>query len=287
MPSAQIDSQTPNGTTVKLAMKSAFYIGHVFHKRFFPKEHAFTYPLYMNFIDLDEVELLNTKYWWFSSHRWAPLQLKTSDYFRNEPTHTSVLTTDAGNFLKTQTIAVANSLGADVSTISRVGVLAQLRCFGIYFSPINFFFLYEGDTAKYLISEVSNTPWNKSHCYLIDLTSPTPTEKAFHVSPFMDLDMEYRWRVKEPTASTEINIENWRQHLLFTASFSATRYDISAKKISAVFLRWPIVSLSIVRAIYWQAFKLYLKRIRYVPYQIKASASSTLSTRKPNIKRKL
>lgn len=286
MPNAQIDSQTAHGTTIKPAMKSAFYIGHVFHKRFFPKEHAFTYPLYMNFIDLDEVELLNTKYWWFSSHRWAPLQLKISDYFSNEPTHTSVLTTNAGNFLKNHAIAVANSLGADVSTINRVCVLAQLRCFGIYFSPINFFFLYEGETAKYLIAEVSNTPWNKSHCYLIDLMSPIPTEKAFHVSPFMDLDMEYRWRVKEPTASTEINIENWRQRLLFTASFSATRYEINAKKITAVFLRWPIVSLSIVRAIYWQAFRLCLKRIRYVPYQTNALSSPTTSISKPKTKGK-
>jgi len=126
MPNAQIDSQTADGRTIKLAMKSAFYIGHVFHKRFFPKEHAFTYPLYMNFIDLDEVELLNTKYWWFSSQRWAPLQLKTSDYFSNEPIHTSVLTTNAGNFLKTHAIAVANSLGADVNTINRVCVLALL-----------------------------------------------------------------------------------------------------------------------------------------------------------------
>jgi len=286
MPKAQVDSQTAHDTSIKPAMKSAFYIGHVFHKRFFPKEHAFTYPLYMNFIDLDEVELLNTKYWWFSSHRWAPLQLKQSDYFSNEPTHSKAKTTNAGRFLKTRAIAVANALGASVGTINRVCVLAQLRCFGIYFSPINFFFLYEDETAKYLIAEVSNTPWNRSHCYLIDLMSPTPTEKAFHVSPFMDLDMEYRWCVKEPTESTEIIIENWRQRLLFTASFSATRYDISAKKISAVFLRWPIVSLSIVRAIYWQAFRLYLKRIRYVPYQIKASVSSTLSTRKPNTKRK-
>jgi len=286
MPNTQIDSLTGHGTTIKPAMKSAFYIGHVFHKRLFPKEHTFTYPLYMNFIDLDEVELLNTKYWWFSSHRWAPLQLKISDYFSNEPTHTTELTANAGNFLKTNAIAVANALGANVSTINRVCVLAQLRCFGIYFSPINFFFLYENDTAKYLIAEVSNTPWNKSHSYLIDLMSPTPTEKAFHVSPFMDLDMEYRWRVVEPTSSTEINIENWRQRLLFTASFSATRYEINSKKITAVFLRWPIVSLSIVRAIYWQAFRLYLKRIRYVPYQTNAPKSPTSSISKPKTKGK-
>ena len=68
---------------IKNTFKSAFYIGHVFHKRFVPKVHEFTYPLYMNFIDLDEVELLNKKFWWFSSLRWAPLQLKATDYLKN------------------------------------------------------------------------------------------------------------------------------------------------------------------------------------------------------------
>ena len=128
MPSAQIDSQTPNGTTVKLAMKSAFYIGHVFHKRFFPKEHAFTYPLYMNFIDLDEVDLLNTKYWWFSSHRWAPLQLKISDYFSNEPTHTSELTANAGNFLKTNATWLINTASSILASANKGSMALAATC---------------------------------------------------------------------------------------------------------------------------------------------------------------
>ena len=284
MPNAQVTSAHAHAQSIKPTMKSAFYIGQIFHKRFFPKEHQFTYPLYMNFIDLDEVELMHHKFWWFSSKRWAPLQLKVTDYFSHEELSTTVSKADTGDFLKTRAIAIAASLGANVSTINRVCVLAQLRCFGIYFSPVNFFFLYDNEAAKYLVAEVSNTPWNKSHCYLIDLISPMPTEKAFHVSPFMDLDMEYRWHVKEPAASTKIDIESWRERHLFTASFCATRYEINAKKITAVFLRWPIVSLSIVRAIYWQALKLSLKRIRYVPYQTKTQKSPSLSISKSNTK---
>lgn len=286
MPNAHANSASVIDVSMDTAIKSAFYIGQVFHKRVFPKEHQFTYPLYMNFIDLDEVELLQDKFWWFSAKRWAPLQLKANDYFSHEQLPTTVSKANTGQFLKMRAIAIADSLGANVSTINRVCMLAQLRCFGIYFSPVNFFFLYENETAKYLVAEVSNTPWNKSHCYLIDLISPVATEKAFHVSPFMDLDMEYRWQVKEPTTRTEIIIESWREHHLFTASFCATRYNIDAKKITAVLFRWPIVSLSIVRAIYWQALRLYLKGIRYVPYQTKKTESPTLSTSKPNTKSK-
>lgn len=285
MGKAQAQTQAANGRPIKSSIKSAFYIGHVFHKRLFPKEHEFTYPLYMNFLDLDEVASLHRTYWWFSCQRWAPLQLKVSDYFRHE-SPPSASTPDSGLLLKSHAIAVAESLGAQVSNINRVCVLAQLRCFGIYFSPINFFFLYENDTAKYLVAEVSNTPWNKSHCYLIDLMELKPIEKAFHVSPFMDLDMEYRWQVKVPTSSTHITIQSWREQHLFTAAFAATRYEINAKKITAVFLRWPIVSLTIVKAIYWQALKLYLKRIPFVPYQTKTTESPSLSTNNPNTKSK-
>ena len=271
---------------IKNTFKSAFYIGHVFHKRFAPKVHEFTYPLYMNFIDLDEVELLNKKFWWFSSVRWAPLQLKATDYLKNMVSPESDHHSDTGKRLKAATLATAQTLGADVSGVDRVCVLAQLRCFGIYFSPVNFFFLYENNIPKYLIAEVSNTPWNNTHSYLIDLLDPVATEKVFHVSPFMDFDMEYKWQVKVPTSNTKITIENWREQRLFMAVFEAQRYDINTKKLTAIFLRWPIVTLSIVRAIYWQALKLYIKGIRYVPYQTKTTELPKAASGESNSKSK-
>ena len=73
---------------------------------------------------------------------------------------------------------------------------------------------------------------------------------------------------------------------VFMAVFDAQRYDINTKKVTAIFLRWPIVTVSIVRAIYWQAFKLYIKGIRYVPYQTKQQELPTVIAGKPNTKSK-
>lgn len=254
------------------AIKSAFYIGNVFHKRLAPKIHQFNYPLYMMFLDLDEVNYLDKSYWWFSARRWAPLQFKVSDYFQG------LMTVDhsrhhhnPGIDVKMAAITLANNLGADVTAINRVAMLAQLRCFGLYFSPVNFFFLYQDSSAKYLLAEVSNTPWNKKHCYLIDLEKPKSTEKTFHVSPFMDLNMRYHWTIKPPTESTHVSIENWRDNLLFTATFAAQRHAISAPSIRKVLFQWPVVTASIIKGIYWQALKLFLKGIRYVPYQLSVS----------------
>lgn len=263
-------------------LNSGFYIGNVFHKRFTPKIHKFNYPLYMAFLDLDEIEALHSQYWWFSSRRWAPLQLKSSDYFRSIALHASNKNTDKGDVLiktdqsaivgsqlKQTAISIAKILGADVGRVNRVCMLAQLRSFGVYFSPVNFFFLYEGRTAKYLVAEVSNTPWNKKHCYLVDITNPESTSKAFHVSPFFDFNMSYQWSIKPPNKKTFIRIENRNESLLFTAIFSAQRYEINAKTMRKIFFKWPVIAVVIVRRIYWQATKLIVKGIKLVPYQTK------------------
>ena len=54
--------------------------------------------------------------------------------------------------------------------ISKMLMLVQVRCFGLYFSPANFYFCYDkDDNCTQMLAEVSNTPWNERHYYLIDL----------------------------------------------------------------------------------------------------------------------
>ena len=78
----------------------------------------------------------------------------------------------------------------------RVLLLGNVRCMGFYFSPVNFYFCYRQGEARYLLAEVSNTPWNERHYYLLDLAALAPHDKDFHVSPFMGLAMRYHWRIR-------------------------------------------------------------------------------------------
>ena len=44
-----------------LGKKSAIFKGHIRHRRFEPTEHAFSYPIFMLYLDLDELPSLFEK----------------------------------------------------------------------------------------------------------------------------------------------------------------------------------------------------------------------------------
>lgn len=158
-------------------------------------------------------------------------------------------------------------------------MLVQARCFGLYFSPANFFFCYSSDgDCMYMLVEVSNTPWNKRHYYLVDLNNTQPTDKCFHVSPFMDLAMQYHWRVKPPEAENtgvRVHIENRRNadlnsKKLFDVSLSMQALPITTRNMFKVWITLPTMTFKIVAGIYYQALKLFAKRIPFISYQEKS-----------------
>jgi DUF1365 family protein len=247
---------TTNATSVAAPtrpdLKSALFTGQVFHQRYAVAEHGFSYPLYMLAIDLDETERLDRELRWFRSERFAPFSLRRADYLD-----------DASDNLKDATLKKVAELGGQVDDIDRVVLLGQVRCFGIYFSPVNFFFCLKGDEPLYMLAEVHNTPWNETHCYLVNLGNPGATPKRFHVSPFMDLDMRYQWKINWRDDRVVIHIENWRDEKLFDATLTLHKQALTSRSLLSILKQWPVMTLTIVRAIYWQALKLFIKRVPY------------------------
>ena len=241
-------------------MNSSLYVGEISHQRFHPKRHRFSYPFFMWFINLDQVDRLPSLGRWFSTRRWALSRFCRSDYLGdpNQPLADSIRQ------------KMSAMTGHPVS--GPVYGLMNLRTLGIYFSPVNFYYGYShtGEFTHFL-AEVSNIPWNERHQYAHYVAdgrlSPTHT-KAFHVSPFNPLDQYYRWRIHPPgkQIGIELQVHDPRGHI-FSANLSLSHHQLSLGSVKRQLLRKPVMTAFIVGGIYWQALRLYLKGVPYIPYR--------------------
>jgi DUF1365 family protein len=220
-------------------------------------------------LDVDEVENKRGHKGLFGFSWYNPLRFIEKDYLRGEPNSLS-------QRIKTK---VKSLHGHD--QIARILMVAQVRCFGIYFSPVNFYFCYDNnDQCTQMLAEVSNTPWNERHYYLVDLQQveePIISKKVFQVSPFMDLDMSYKWSVKPPQHDENkllVKIENIRtddetgnSQKLFEASLILSKNAFNKRNLLRIWIQLPVMTVNIVLGIYWQALKLYIKKVPFIGYQ--------------------
>lgn len=229
---------------------NALYVGKVFHQRHVPKKHAFNYRIFLFWLALDEIDELCRSVSGMSTARFSVVRYKRSDYLGDpqQPLHQSVLE--------------RMSELADKPLTGRVFMLGQMRTFGMYFSPVNFYYLQQDDGHfSHLLAEVSNTPWNQRHHYLVDLDDQKDCDKAFHVSPFNPMDMQYHWNVKQPGDRLALSLGCSKGEKHFAASLSLKRQPLNSNTLFRVLISLPSMTIKTVLGIYWQALKLYIKGV--------------------------
>lgn len=244
--------------------ESALYFGQVRHRRFMPRAHRFQYSLMQWWLALDELSELGQLSRLFSTdHKWAPLHFNPTDYLRGQ--------WEQAENLQDAVLALCSKLhGAELT--GKVFFLGNLRCWGLFFSPLNCYFIRDTQGAfTHMLAEVSNTPWQQRHYYLVDLSQQLDTRKAFHVSPFNPMDMVYHWHIKPPQQRALIHIAAHRQQCEFDATMALSRQPLNQKAIYNVLKKHPIMSLKIVAGIYWQALKLFIKRVPFYSHPGKSS----------------
>lgn len=242
-------------------LKSALYHGRVRHTRQVPKCHDFTYDVFMLYLDLAEVDRVFHLSRLWSARHWAPARFCRDDFLGSAdvPLDQAVR----------QRIFDATGCRFNGS----IRMLANLRYFGFLMNPLVVYYCFDdSEQLAYMVAEVTNTPWRERHSYVLPCHPNRSVHriafpKALHVSPFNDMDMEYRWRSNTPDDKLGIYLANWRgDRKEFDASLVLSREPISQRSLNQTILRYPFMTAKVGAAIYWQALKLFVKGVPFVAH---------------------
>ncbi|GAB2663738.1 DUF1365 domain-containing protein [Vibrio panuliri] len=230
-------------------MKSALLVGSVRHRRFTPVKHSLSYPLFMPCLDLDELDLVFSHVWGLGDKWWHWARFRREDYLGKGD-------------LKRAVLDKVCELTGDNIADGRVEAVIHLRYLGLYFSPVNFYYIYDCDNQwRYLLAEVSNTPWNERHYYVVPATGNGRYEhdKAFHVSPFNPVEQKYHWMVKPLSSRLHVHLECHREDKEFDATLSMRKQPLSEFALAKKLIVTPVMAVKVTIGIYWHALKLWWK----------------------------
>jgi DUF1365 family protein len=212
----------------------------------------------MMYLDLDELYKVFDGRWLWSARRPAPAWFRRADYLGDpmEP------------------LAEAARDEAELQTGSRpegpVRVLTHLRYFGYVINPVTFYYCFalDGKRVETILAEITNTPWNERHTYALSSAVEDDTttghshrfSKAFHISPFLDMDHSYEWHFSYPGDHLKVHMENNSAGIkTFDATLDLEREEITGASLAKTLVCHPWMTARVGTAIYWQAARLWLK----------------------------
>ena len=256
------------------ALNSCFYEGVVRHRRFSPVSHIFSNRLYLLFIDLNEIDAVFGDRFFYSNRFPNIAQFRRSD-FLGDPSRPLVDCVREAVFQKTDRILNGP-----------IRLLTHVRYFGFVFNPVSVYYCYDesGQNVEAIVAEVTNTPWREKHCYVIPAQGNQKTTrfecaKQFHVSPFMPMDLMYRWRVSHPDQRAVVRLECVDQETsIFEATLVLKRLEFTPFNRLRSIIRFPAMTLQVVIAIYWQALRLWMKKAPFFPHPVSVDKAQSKPT---------
>ncbi len=241
--------------------KNVLIKAKVAHKRLVPSENGFVYNQHYVALNADtckaQLPLL------FSLGRWNLFSFqprKYGDRDSNSP-HKYMR-----NLLKT------HDFPKDL--IQDIFVITQPAFLGWSFNPVSFWFFFDKDgNLRAVLNEVNNTFGEHQKYFafhddfrVIKDDETLSARKVFYVSPFFKVEGSYTFRYKITLKSVAVWINYFVDNdLVFTSSLIGQKKPLTNLSLILSALQIPFANLKTVFLIHWQALKIYLKKIKYVP----------------------
>ena len=251
---------------------SKIYTGKVIHKRFKPKEHYFKYNVFSLLIDLNELEEINKYIKFFSYNKFNIISFYDKDHGDRD-----------GSSIKLWVKKNLRNIGIMTEDIS-IKLLCYPRIFGYVFNPLSTYFIYNKHSELISIFyEVKNT-FGEQHTYIFKVEDDSKLfqhncSKKFHVSPFIEMDCNYFFRILKPCERISVIIDQYQSNeKILYASQDGKRKDLNSRELLKSYIKHPLMTFKIISAIHFEAFKLWTKGIKFIQRKLKIKNNITFES---------
>lgn len=242
-------------------MMNSLYYGTIEHRRHWPVKNEFTYRVGYVFLNMDEVE----------QHFNLPLLLT-----HNTPGLLSFWDKD---YLKVDFIRqfVREQSGFEAH---KIYIFTNPSYLGFCFNPVSFYYCYDQKNSLIgVCSQITNTPWGEKHLQFFKMPDQGAGvfyfPKDFHVSPFMPMEIDYRWQFSPAEEDLRVIMQNrdrGEREVKFDSTLRVRRRPLSRASLLGLFFSYPLMTIKTMTAIYYQAAKLYLKKVPFHTHPSKLEA---------------
>lgn len=227
----------------------------------------------MVYVDLAELPVLFEKHPWWSFERPNIVSFRRSDYMGPKDTSLDTAVRDL----------VFRRTGHRPQ--GPIRLLTHLRTWGYCFNPVSIYYCFDksGEDVGTIVTDINNTPWGERHAYVLSPHANIHTvakwrryrfNKTFHISPFMDMELAYDWRFKVPGEHTAAHMRILKDgRHIFDASLQLRRLALNRTNLTRVLFQYPLLTHKVTLMIYWQALRLWRKRLPFYTHPAKRSSA--------------